>query len=158
MSSYTDLPIEVSDRRKRGYFTIDNIIIDHYGEILTPYGIAVYACLARFANGNDQAWPSVATIAKRTKMSTRQVNRMINLLEDLKIIRITPRYDPETKEHKSNLYTLLDVVGGSDSQSEPSDTRSHRRKLKKKDLQPNNKKKEEHRNYRPPEYADIILG
>lgn len=157
----TDLPFSVADRRKRGYFTIDNVLLDIYGERLTPYGIAAYACLARFANSDQQCWPSMETIAKRTGMSSRHARRMIGLLAELNIISITPQYNPQTKEHTSNLYTLLDIVGGTDSesvggtdqQSAPSDQQSHRTKPKKKGHTKEDKKKD----YRPLEYMDYIL-
>ncbi len=36
-----DLPIVVQDRRRRGFYTIDNEIIDRYGMVLKAHGVAV---------------------------------------------------------------------------------------------------------------------
>lgn len=144
----SDLTFSVEDRRKRGYFTVDNVLLDLYGQELGPYGIAVYCVLARFANSDQEAWPGQATIAKRAGMSDKQVGRELAKLAELKIISITPRYNPKTKVHSSNLYTLLDIVGGGDtqspggrdSQSPGRDRKSDRTILKKKDSTTKEKK------------------
>lgn len=156
-----DLPFAVADRRKRGYFTVDNVLLDVYGAQLGPYGIAVYCCLARFANREQECWPSFDAIAKRTGMSRRQVVREIAKLEQLAIIAITPRLDDKGR-HKSNLYVLLDIVGYGDTQSprmvtgshSNGDTQSPKQSLKKNDPDPQDRKK---KNYVPTEYADIII-
>ena len=48
--STANLPIVVQDRRRKGFFTIDNACLDRFGAELGPYGLAVYIALARFAN------------------------------------------------------------------------------------------------------------
>jgi hypothetical protein len=157
----TDPTFEVVDRRKRGYFTVDNVLLDVYGAQLGPYGIAVYCCLARFANREQECWPSFETIAKRTGMSRRQVVREIALLEQLEIIAMTPRLDDRGR-HRSNLYILLDIVGNGDTQSPRMVTHSHpssdrqspKQSLKNSDLGSQDRKKK----YIPDEYADIIIG
>jgi hypothetical protein len=159
-----DIKFTVEDRRKKGYFTVDNVLIDVYGKELGPYGIAVYIALARFADSDSECWPSHMTIANRTGMSRRQVVRMVAMLTELQIISVTPRFN-EKGEQVSSLYVLLDIIDRGDSQSRGgvtdshggSATQSHRTNLNKKHT-PNDKKKEEKRNYRPDEYSDIILG
>lgn len=165
-----DIQFSVEDRRKQGYFTVDNVLIDDYGAQLGPYGIATYTALARFANKDSECWPSHDTVAKRTGMSKRQVGREVAKLANLKLIEIVPRFDPETKEHKANLYILLEVggidtqsigidtqsTGGMDTQSRPMVSVTNRTNLKKKYTHQSNKKKE--RSYRPAEYAHIIRG
>jgi hypothetical protein len=40
MKSYqehSDVPFTVADKRKRGYFTVDNLFIDEYGKLLKPF-------------------------------------------------------------------------------------------------------------------------
>jgi hypothetical protein len=169
MKSYqehSDVPFTVADKRKRGYFTVDNLFIDEYGKLLKPFGIAVYVCIARFANGDSEAWPSHETIARRCGMSKRQVGREIVKLADLGLMLVSPQYNPETKEHSSNLYTLLEVdpivsqsIPPVDSVTIPVDSVTRRSKPIKKVTPPNSKKdSSSKKNYRPAEYDDIILG
>ncbi len=159
-----DLPVEVADRRKRGWYTIDNVLLDVYGAQLGPHGIAVYNALARCADGDSKCWPGHAYIANLTGMSTKQVGREIDKLAGLHIIRVTPRYNPETKVHSSNLYTLLDIVNGMDTQSvgtrggevavpRARDRKSDRTIPTKKGSR---SKEKTGMDYVPAEYADII--
>ena len=157
-----DIPFMVSDKRRRGYFTVDNVLIDEYGKLIGVYGLSVYICLARFADKEGECFPSFETIAKRVNMSRRQVIREMAKLVELELVTVTPQYDPETKEHKTNLYTLLDVTGSvsqspppSDTQSSPSAKRTPRRKQKKN---VSLSEEERRRKYIPEEYKDIILG
>jgi hypothetical protein len=103
-----DLPIIVEDRRRRGFYTVDNDIVDQYGPQLKAYGVAVYNVLSRFANREGQCFPSQATIAKRLGMSRMQVSREIGKLQQLHLIEVHPQYGPQG-EQRANLYILLDV-------------------------------------------------
>lgn len=152
----------VEDRRKRGYFTVDNVLLDVYGKQLGPHGIAVYTALARFANGDSECWPSYRTITERTGVSRTQITREIAKLEKMKIISIAQRID-EKGQRASHLYTLLDIVGGGTTQVPGGSTyqvpggttQVPKQSLKKKDSTKVDKKG---KSYRPEEYADIILG
>lgn len=169
MSIYSQNPDEVHitvvDRRKRGYFTIDNVLLDLHGSQLGPHGIAVYAALARFANHDQECWPTYRTITDRTGVSRRQIVREIEKLEELKIIAITRRVD-EKGQRTSHLYTLLDIVGGGATQAlgggatqaPGSATQAPKQSLKKKYPSTSKNKGEIKKDYRPEEYADIILG
>lgn len=156
----TDPTFEVVDRRKRGYFTVDNVLLDVYGAQLGPYGIAVYCCLARFADADSECWPTYRTISNRTGVSRSQVIRELAKLETLGIISITQRFT-EKGDRRSHLFTLLDIVGGGStvepggdsSQELGGSTVEPRKRLKKKDPGPKNQKRE----YIPDEYADIII-
>src|SRR5690606_21466129 len=97
-----DLPFTVNDRRTRGYFTIDNILLDAYGKILKAHGIAVYTALARFANSDDECWPSRRAIHDRTGVSLPQINRELNKLVAYGLITITPQFN-EAGDQTSNL-------------------------------------------------------
>lgn len=160
MSANSDKPFVVDDRRKQGYFTIDNVLLDVYGKQIGPHGIAVYAALARFANREQECWPSLATIGDRTGMSRRQVGREIAKLERLKIISITPQFDTATKTHKSNVYALLNIIGGMDSVTIPPmdsvttgiDSVAHKQSSLKKNTRHSNNKKEEEE---PQKYSDF---
>lgn len=168
MNDNSDVSFRVADARRRGYFTVDNIILDQYGERLGPYGLAVYVALCRFANADQECWPSHATVAKRTGMSRRQVGREIAKLADLRLILVTPQYDAESQVHHSNLYTLLDAEGMDsmttphvDSVTNPVVRRSNRTNHIKKDPRLNSKKElsaaDRRKHYVPTEYADIII-
>ncbi len=104
-----DLPIVVQDRRRRGFFTIDNEIIDRYGAQLKPTGIATYNGLARFANRDGECFPSQTTLAKRLGMSRMQVSREINKLEKLGLIEVKPQFG-SNGEQRANLYMLLEIA------------------------------------------------
>lgn len=103
-----DLPIVVLDRRRRGFFQIDNLIIDEYAPQLGAYGVAVYNVLSRFANRKGECFPSQATIAKRLDMSRMQVSREIHKLKALGLIEVHPQYGPNG-EQRANLYILCDI-------------------------------------------------
>ena len=103
-----DLPIVVQDHRRRGFYTIDNEIIDRYGAQLKPTGIATYNGLARFANRDGECFPSQTTLAKRLGMSRMQVIREIDKLKKLGLIEVKPQFGPDGGQ-RANLYLLLDV-------------------------------------------------
>ncbi len=93
-----ELPIIVQDRKRRGFFTIDNEVIDRYGAQLKPTGIATYTGLARFANREGECFPSQTTLAKRLGMSRMQVSREINKLEKLGLIEVKPQFGPHGEQ------------------------------------------------------------
>jgi hypothetical protein len=106
--SPADLPIFVRDRRRKGFFTIENALFDQYGAQLKAHGLAVYIALARFVNQDGACWPSLSTIANRTGMSRMQVIREIGKLQELGLIAVEHQCG-EKGEHRSNLYILLNV-------------------------------------------------
>src|SRR3954469_1046811 len=103
-----DAPFIVRDRRRKGFFTIDNELLDHYGAQLKAHGLAVYMALARFANQEGTCWPSLATIAKRTGMSRMQVIRELAKLQALGLIASEHQWGSKG-EHRANIYTLLNL-------------------------------------------------
>lgn len=148
-----DKPFIVRDRRP-GYLRVYNDLYDRYGAQLGPYGLAVYVALCRYANHDSECWPSHTTIAKGTGMSRRQVIREVNKLEELGVIAV------ERSTHSSHVYILLDTCDTQshlpcDTQSHPRDSQSHKQDPIKKVTPPSKNKGS--KNYRPDEYADIIL-
>jgi hypothetical protein len=154
-----DIAFSVEDRRKRGYFTVDNVLLDIYGKQLGPHGIAVYTALARFANHDQECWPTYHTITERTGVSRSQIIREIEKMESLKILSITRRVG-DNRQRTSHIYMLLDIVGGGSTQEpgggtyqEPGSTHQEpKQSLLKKDTS-----KKEKKEYRPDEYKDFIL-
>jgi len=119
-----DVPFTVRDRRRKGFFTIDNELLDRYGAQLKAHGLAVYMALARFANQEGACWPSLATIAKRTGMSRMQVIRELANLQDRGLIAIEHQYG-EKGEHKANIYTLLNLPEVVTDSDHPNNTLLH---------------------------------
>ena len=145
----------VRDRRP-GYLRVYNDLYDRFGAQLGPYGLAVYMALCRYANQDSECWPSYGTIAKGTGMSRRQAMREVAKLEALHIIEV------QREERKPCIFILLDT---SDTQSpalvthshQPSDTQSPKQSPVNKITHRGMNKKDGSKNYRPDEYADVIL-
>lgn len=100
--------LRVRDRRKAGYFRIDNELMSTFGPELGPNGLAVYCALAYHTNSQDAAsWPSVPRIARETGASVATVRRMIERLERLQLIEVREAFD-HTGQMPSE-YFLLEV-------------------------------------------------
>lgn len=55
--------------------------------------LLVHLALADYANDDGKCWPSVATIAKKARITDRQVRRVFNVLTAKKLIDISFRVD-----------------------------------------------------------------
>jgi hypothetical protein len=148
--------IIVRDRRP-GYLRVYNDLYDRFGSTLGPYGLAVYVALCRYADQDSECYPSYNTIAKGTGMSRKQAIREVAKMEKLGLIEV------ERNQHTSNVFVLLDTrdtqspLPGTTSPS-PRDTQSPKQDLIKKNTRRGSDKKEgSKKNYRPDEYADIII-
>jgi len=121
-----------------GWFRVDNELLEDFGNVLGPYGIAVYNSLCKHANNTKvirHCFPSYATIAAETGMSKRQAVRAMKNLVKFGIVvkerRLRPTPDGK-KRNWSNIYTLMpkttwgsaDYTRGGDSQSLGSDSQS----------------------------------
>ncbi len=105
-----ELLYQIRETRTSNRFFVDNVIVDErgYGPILGAYGIAIYACLCRFANlYSQECYPSRATLARSTGMSEEQAKRVLRQLEELGLIRSTARHTKAGRQ-TTNLITLLD--------------------------------------------------
>lgn len=99
---------KVADKRKHSFFQIDNEIVDD--ERVKAYDMAVYFCLARYANREtDEAFPAISTLERLTGMSRNTVRASLKRLEELRYISIEPRHLEGKNAFQSNLYTLLDA-------------------------------------------------
>lgn len=95
----------VSDGRRRHFFILDNAFIDDCGEEIGVYGIAVYALLARHADGNGLAFPGLKRISEKLKISRSTVLRTLKVLEDAGMVKI----ERGEKNGTVNRYILNDV-------------------------------------------------
>jgi DNA-binding MarR family transcriptional regulator len=100
--------MQIRDRRRQGWFSIDNEVIDDYSERLGHHGIAVYCALARHAkNDTQETRVGVRKLAKKLKMGPTKLTEILALLEDLRLISI------EHGDYENpNVYTLLEVPKG----------------------------------------------
>jgi len=96
---------EVRDQRKPGWFWMHNAILDNYGALLKPIGLAVYVCLARHANAAGQSWPGKRTIAEEVGCSESSVHAAIRLLVELRLITFEHRVS-DVGDMTANIYTL----------------------------------------------------
>jgi len=95
------------DGRIKNWFYLENDLLDR--EDLTIYEKMIYIVIARYVDKEDKAFPSVPTIAKKSSMSERQVQTIINSLVKKGLIKREPRINKYNKSKTSNLYTLLSV-------------------------------------------------
>lgn len=72
-----------------------------------PYQVALYVCLKKFADKNNQCFPSLKKIAKVSKMSQRKAQETLKEFEEKHIITIENRVGADGGK-SSNLYTLND--------------------------------------------------
>lgn len=99
----------ILDFRKRKFFRMTRAIIDDESVDLKPVDITVYSVLCMYADNNDMAsYPSVETIARKSRCSIRTTQRSLRNLEEAGYIDIKNRYDGRGFK-TSNQYILLDV-------------------------------------------------
>lgn len=102
-STYT-----ASDKRKHGFFVLDNALIDILH--LDPHEGWLYAVIVRYVNHKTNvAFPSLATLAQKSGMSRRSVIRYIDRLEERGLIRRTQRLREGKKEFTSNHYEIVNL-------------------------------------------------
>lgn len=100
---------KVRDKRKRGWFWMDDEYLNGYGKIFGPTGIAVYMSLCRHAdNETQQCFPAQEKIAEEIGVTPRTVRRYIKAFEEAHIISASQEKDPVTGKWLNNVYTLLD--------------------------------------------------
>lgn len=102
---------ELHDKRKPGWFWMDDGIIETYGKRIAPYGIAVYALLAKHANKDSQAWPSLNTMVETLGISRQSIVRTLDKLIAEKLISKEMRTSAYG-DFATNVYTLLPVQKG----------------------------------------------
>lgn len=109
---------EIRDRRQSSWFWMDKDILDIHGSKIGPYGIAVYALLARYADNKGHAFPSLNAMVKTLGMSRQSVVRTLEVLVNAGLISKGYRKS-EKGDHATNIYTLLHVEGGTSCEDVP---------------------------------------
>lgn len=102
---------KVKDSRERGWFWLDNDIVEQYLPEIGTYGMAIYSMLCFHADKSGKAFPSLSTIAKKTKSSRPTVLKYLGILEKEGLISID-RVTSKDGDHDHNVYTILNLPGG----------------------------------------------
>lgn len=100
LSRMPDEKITIRDLRKGDWYWISKVLLDEYGSRIGPIGIAIYNCLAEYANQEGFCFPAHQTIADKIGASISSVQRGIRQLIELEIIR-------KSRRRYHNVYYLL---------------------------------------------------
>ncbi|MBM3708229.1 MAG: hypothetical protein FJW69_07850 [Actinobacteria bacterium] len=95
------------DGRVRNWFYLENDLLDR--EDLTIYEKTVYIVIARYVNGENKAFPSYETIAKKGSMAKVQAMRVVKSLIQKGLLKKDARKNKDNEGSISNLYTLLNL-------------------------------------------------
>lgn len=68
----------------------------------------IFIILKKFANSNNQCFPSINTLCRLSQLSKMTVLKALNGLKEKKVISIEHRKNSNNKGHQSNLYTIYD--------------------------------------------------
>lgn len=98
---------KVRDRRKKGWFYLDNEYLNGLGKYFGPVGIAVYVALCRHADHDQRCFPAQELIAEETGVTPRTVIKYIKLLEKHNVIA-KDRQRKHGGKWLNNTYYLLD--------------------------------------------------
>lgn len=105
-----DPTIVVRDLRNVPYYRVHNLIIDDYGPLLHTDGLAIYSTLCLMADFETQkCWPSLVGMAAHWGMSKSTVIRVVELMQDLRLILIE-RGKQENGAKANNTYFLLEPL------------------------------------------------
>jgi hypothetical protein len=101
------------DERERGWFHLDNAIIDEYLPKIGVTAFAVYACIVRHSDRAGNAFPSYTTLQKELGCGRAQVAAAIKKIVDAGLVTIT------TGARSSNLYHVVTVSTSSNPKLVP---------------------------------------
>lgn len=80
---------QVIDRRRRGFFMVDNAVVSQYGPEVGAIGVAIYNVLAMHGN---RAFPGQQRIADMLGVSRATVNTYLQKLEDVGLVLSEQRH------------------------------------------------------------------
>jgi len=97
------------DRRRKGWFWIDNDYLNGYARLFGTTGTAIYLSLCRHADNETQkCFPAIKTIAEELNTGESTVKQYIHIFEKYRIISIQREKNPITKRWLNNVYQLND--------------------------------------------------
>lgn len=82
---------KLQEGRQQGWFWLHNELWDNACEIIGPYATGIYLGLSRYADTGGCSFPHVRTLARKGKMSVRQVQASLNVLEKYNMVSRTLR-------------------------------------------------------------------
>lgn len=100
--------MKIRDLRQGHWSWFSHRILDDFGAVLGPYGIAVYCALLRCSGKEQEAEPSVKEIAALVAVSERKVVEELQHLEQLGLIGVEKKSKGKGGGTDRNTYTLLD--------------------------------------------------
>ena len=95
--------MRIVDDRERGWFHIDNEVIDEYLPKIGMTAFSVYACIVRHANGERDSWPSYSKLQSELGCGRSQVATAIKKIVDAGLVTIT------SGKRASNCYHIVTV-------------------------------------------------
>ena len=97
------------DKRKKGWFWLDNDYLNGYAKYFGAVGTAIYVSLCRHADSETQkCFPAQKTIAEELGISERTVRGYLKQFRKYQLISIEEEWDSRSKKRLNNVYTLLD--------------------------------------------------
>lgn len=96
----------IIDERKDFYFKVENEVIDNPEVFDTDREFILFIVLSRYCNNNQVAYPSLETLAKKSRCTKRNLIKALNGLVEKGLVKKVQRYDEETKTYQSNLYAV----------------------------------------------------
>ena len=99
---------KIRDRRKKGWFYLDNEYLNGYAKIFGAIGTAIYVSLCRHADKNQKCFPSQKLISEELNIGERTVRNYLKRFEECNLISIERKIDGKTKKRINNVYWLLD--------------------------------------------------
>ena len=97
------------DRRKKGWFWLDNDYLNGWAKYFGAIGTAIYVSLCRHADNETQkCFPAQSTIAEELGISERTVRTYLKHFEKYNLIAVEREKDFKTKKWLNNVYILID--------------------------------------------------
>lgn len=111
---------KIRDRRKAGWFRIDDELIEVYGPEIGVHGIAVYAALCKHADKEESSHPGLRLLCEKLKIGRAKLLKTLAKLEAVGLISIEPG-----DRNNVNVYTLLDVPKGGSNENQGGSNENH---------------------------------
>jgi len=97
------------DKRKKGWFFMDNDYLNGYAKFFGAIGTAIYVSLCRHADSESQkCYPSVKLISEELTISNKTVIKYLKLFVKYNLIAVSKGNRNTKQQWQNNEYLLLD--------------------------------------------------